>query len=58
MSFEGVGSVALPPAFVGVQCWDLRSFDVEWQVFLTAEQFQGRTKNENSVFKRLTKKIF
>ena len=27
-----------------------------WQVFFTVEQFQGRTKNKNSVFKKLSKK--
>ncbi len=27
-----------------------------WQVFLTTEQFKGRTKNKNSVSKKLTKK--
>ncbi len=29
-----------------------------WQVFLATEQFQGRNKNKNSVFKKLTKNIF
>ena len=29
-----------------------------WQVFLTAEQFEGRTENENSVSKKLFKKKF
>ena len=29
-----------------------------WQVFLTTEQFQGRTKNKNSVSNKLTKKSF
>jgi hypothetical protein len=30
----------------------------KWQVFLAAEQFEGRTKNENSVSKKLSTKKF
>jgi len=29
-----------------------------WQVFFTAEQFEGCTKNKNSISKRLSKKNF
>jgi len=28
-----------------------------WQVLLTTEQFQGRNKNKNTVFRKLAKKF-
>ena len=35
----------------------IKIWNKNWQVFLTTEQFQGRTENKNSVSKKLTKKI-